>query len=152
MIYDSKSKGIFAHAVPQKGMDEGRFVVECFATTVLWLGWSRVIVRSDNEPAIVKLVNETLKSLKVSGLDQASAEGSIPYDPQSNGAAEAAVKMVKGSLQACHRSLEKQLGVEIPATHTIITWLVRHVAMMRTLRVRGSDGLTAYQKGQRTDH
>ena len=60
VIYDSKSKAIFAHAIPQKGIDEAGYCVECFADDILWLGYARVIVRSDNEPAIAKLVREVL--------------------------------------------------------------------------------------------
>ena len=87
VIYDSESKAIFAHAVPQKGVDEPGYVVDKIVTDIQWLGYSRVILRTDNEKAIVKLVEEVLKELKVTGIDQAAAEGSVPYDPQSNGAA-----------------------------------------------------------------
>ena len=58
-----------------------------------------MIIRSDNGPVVAKLVLETLKELKVSGIEQASAEGSVPYDSQSNGLAEAAVKMPKGTFE-----------------------------------------------------
>ena len=152
VVYDSKSRCLFAHAVPQKGIDESRYVIDAFATDIAWLGWSRVIIRSDNEPALVKLVIETLKTLKVNGLEQASAEGSVPYDPQSNGAAEAAVGILKGSLRTLILGLERQIGARVPVTHPIVTWLVRHAAMLRTLRVKGPDGLTAYQtiKGRTT--
>ena len=42
---------------------------------------------------------EALRVLKVKGLDSAAPEHSVPYDPQTNGAAEAAVKIAKGSLR-----------------------------------------------------
>ena len=137
---------MFAHAVPQKGVDEAGYAVDCFATDVAWLGWARLIVRSDNEPALAKLVVEAIKEMKVNGVEQAAAEGSIPYDPQSNGAAEAAVKLLKGTLRALHLGLEKQIGAKIPPTHPIMTWLVRHAAHVRNVRIRGTDGLTAYQR------
>ena len=66
----------------------------------MWLGYSKVLLKSDNEPAILKLLEESLKSLKICGLDQASAEHPPPYDSQSNGAVEAAVKQVRGRLKA----------------------------------------------------
>ena len=78
VIVDSRSKSMFAHAVPQKGADERGYAVDCFATDVAWLGWSRVIIRSDNEPAIAKLVVETIKDLKVNGIEQAAAEVLFP--------------------------------------------------------------------------
>ena len=85
VITDSRGHCRFANAVASKGTDEAGYAVECFATDVAWLGWSRVIVRSDNEPALAKLVVEALKEIKVNGIDQASAEGSIPYDPRAMG-------------------------------------------------------------------
>ena len=89
---------------------------------------------------------ETIKRLKVDGIDQASAEGSVPYDPQSNGAAESAVGLLKGTVRALQLGLEKQIGARIPANHPLLTWLVRHAAYTRTARVRGDDGLTPYQR------
>ena len=52
---------------------------------VLWLGYPHVLLKSDNEPAVVKLLQEALASLKVTGV-QAGEEHSPPYDPQANGA------------------------------------------------------------------
>ena len=57
VIYDSSSKCIFARAVPQKGVDDREYTVDCFVACILWLGRARAILRSDNEPAIIKLVS-----------------------------------------------------------------------------------------------
>ena len=38
-----KSKALFAHAVPAKGVDEAGYVVDCIVQDVLWLGYSKVI-------------------------------------------------------------------------------------------------------------
>ena len=146
VVYDSLSKALFAHAVPQKGVDERGYIVDKVSTDILWLGYARVIVRSDNEPAIVKVVEEVLKTLKITGLDQAAAEGSVPYDPQSNGAAESAVRLLKGSVRTLQLGLERQIRARIPVGHPIMSWLVRHAACVRTLRMVGADGLSAYQR------
>ena len=79
-------------------------------------------------------------------MNQATAEGTVPYDAQSNVAAESAVGLLKGSIRALHMGLEKQIGARIPATHPLLTWLARHAACARTARVRGTDGLTAYRR------
>ena len=117
VVHDNISKALFAHAVPQKGVDEKKYVVDMLVNDILWLGYSRVIIRSDNEPAIAKVVAETLEALKVSGLDQAAAEGSVPYDPQTNGDAEAAVGVLKNSICTFRMSLERQIkSVSQPTT------------------------------------
>ena len=91
-------------------------------------------------------MTETLEALKVSGLDQASAEGSVPYDPQTNGDAEAAVGVLKSSIRTFRLGVERQINARIPLGHPVMTWLVRHAAFVRTLRVVGADGKTAYQR------
>ena len=151
VIHDNISKALFAHAVPQKGVDEKNYIVDQFVNDILWLGYARVIVRSDNEPAIKKVVEDTLAALKVSGLDQAAAEGSVPYDPQTNGDAEAAVGVLKSSIRTYQLGLERQVQAKIPAGHPLMTWLVRHAAFARTLRVKGADGKTAYQRAKGRD-
>ena len=57
---DTRSKSVFAFAVPQKGIDQKRFAVDAIVESVLWLGYSRVTLKSDNEPAIMKLLQEAL--------------------------------------------------------------------------------------------
>ena len=52
-------------------------------------------MKSDNEPAIVKLLKEALSTLKVSGVDQVGEEHSPPFDSQANGSVENAMKLVK---------------------------------------------------------
>ena len=69
------------------------------AEDVLWLGYSNVLLKSDIEPAIVKLLKGALATLKVSGVAQAGEDHSPPYDSQANGAVEAAVKQVKARIR-----------------------------------------------------
>ena len=129
------SKCTLAHASPQKSVDGEGYIIDCLAADIAWLGWFRVIIWSDNTPAVAKSVVEMLKELKVGGIEQAFAEGSVPYDMQSSGHAESAVKMQKGTLRAFHRGLEQQIGTRVPATHPLIAWIVRHAAYTRTARM-----------------
>lgn len=64
---------------------------------IAWLGYTRLLLRSDIEPAMLALISDALRGLRVQLLDieTVAAEGSVPYDPQTNGAAEAAVKLVR---------------------------------------------------------
>ena len=69
VVKDTQSKSVFAHAVPQKGIDDKGFAVDCIVEDVLGFGFAKVLVKSDTEPAIVKLLMESLAALKVEGLN-----------------------------------------------------------------------------------
>ena len=106
-------------------------------------------IRSDNEPAIVQLVAAAANLLKLEGVDVV-CEGSIPYEPQFNGAAESAVRLMKGCLRTTQLGLERELQAHIPVGHPIVAWVVRHSAMLRNLFVVGDDGKTAWQRARGT--
>ena len=51
VVRDNRSKAVFAHVVPAKGIDEKGFSVDALVSDVKWLGYSKVTLKSDNEPA-----------------------------------------------------------------------------------------------------
>ena len=59
------TKCVFAHGVPQKGLDPKLYAVERLKRDVLWLGHNRVILKSDNEHAIRSLLRNILKVLRI---------------------------------------------------------------------------------------
>ena len=105
VVRDMRSKSLFAHAVAAKGSDANGYAAQCIVDDVVWLGYSRVILKSDNEPAIVRLLKDSLKALRVEGMDRACEEHPPPYDPQSNGGIEIGVKLVKGQMRTMRSSL-----------------------------------------------
>lgn len=64
----TKTKRTFAHAVPRERVDEDRYVVDRLAKDIAWLGHSRVIPKSDDEPAMLNLLGEVLKESRVNGV------------------------------------------------------------------------------------
>ena len=128
IVRDSRSKSVFAHMVPVKGVDERGYAVDSLVGDVKWLGYTRVTLKSDNEPAIVKLLGEALRELRISGVEQALEEHSPEYDPQSNGSAEVGVRLVKGHFRTLRSCLESKIGHRIPVRHPLIAWMVRHSA------------------------
>ena len=88
VVRDSRSKAVFAHVAPVKGVDIRGFAVDALVGDIKWMGYTRVTLKSDNEPAIVKLLTEALRELRISGLEQILEEHPPEYDPQSNGSAE----------------------------------------------------------------
>ena len=59
----STGKAVFAHTVDVKGPGEDRCAVQRVVGYVCWLGCTRVLLSSDNGPAILKLLEGSLGSL-----------------------------------------------------------------------------------------
>ena len=147
VIKDDKSQYCFAHVVPCKGVDKDRFTVECIVNDIIWMGYTKVMLKCDNEPAILKLLVEALWDLRVKGeLEQVMTEHPPPYDPQCNGVAESAVKSWKGMFRTHKSALEERLGVRVPVRHPLIAWLVKFAADILSWQVRGHDAQTPYQR------
>ena len=153
MVHDSLNKNVFAHAVDKKGADEDGYAVQCLVKDVQWLGFTRIILKTDNESSIVRLLRESLKALRIDttcgdgeGMQQVSEEHPPPYDPKANGAVEAAVKSVKGLCRTMLYGLQLRIARKIPPTHPIIAWMVTHAAAVLRWRNKGRDGRTPYER------
>ena len=147
VVRDGKGKILNGHVVPQKGVDSERFSVDCLVQDILWCGYTKVILKSDNEKAILKLLVESLRDLRVAGeFDQVMSENSPEYDPQSNGGAEVGVKLWYGMFRTQRSSLEENIGAHIPVKHPITPWLVKWSGDVLNWTVRGEDGQTPYQR------
>ncbi len=148
MAHDSRGKAHFAHVVPQKGVDPDHFAVDVLMKDIAWLGFTQLSLRSDNEPAIVKLLNHALTEAryKIKDLDQILEEHPNVYDSSGNGQVEAAVKHVTAMLRTNKLDLEKRLDKEIPLQSPVVPWLVEYAAFIINVRVKGEDGLTAHQR------
>ena len=99
---DRQTGYLFATAVPEKGPTP--CAIRFFAGVLGHLGYRRLILKSDNEPAIVALKAATGQS--VAGLDFIMQE-SPEYDHSANGEAEVAVREVKRQARAIKIELEK---------------------------------------------
>ena len=144
---DFTSKTLFAHAVRCKGADAEGVAVQCIVDDCKWLGYSKVILKSDNERPIVRLPTEAFKALRIENVvEQAMEENPPPFDPQAYGGIEVGVKLVKGQLKTMRSALEAKIGYKLPVVHPLMAWLVSYSASVLTWFTRGPDGRTAYQR------
>ena len=143
---DDRQSCVMGHIVPCKGVDRDKFSVDCLVSDIVWTGYTRVMLKSDNEPAILKLLIESLKELRINGLEQVMSENPPEYDPRSNGMAEAAVKSWKGMFRTHRSALEERLKAKIPVEHPVISWLAKWSGDVLMWTVKGLDGLTAYHR------
>ena len=154
VVRDSKGKSLFGHVVPQKGVDQDNYAVDILLADLKWLGYQRISLRSDNEPAILNLLKHAASEarLQMVDLQQLTEEHPNVYDSSGNGEIEVAVKQLTGVLRTNKLDLERRLGMVVPQDHPVMTWLVECSAWMVTIRTRGVDGLTAYQRVRGRDY
>ena len=148
VIRDWESKNVYAHCIPCKGADEDEYVAQLVADDVAWLGYTRLIIKSDNEPALLALVRQVLGKVMASPetIEQASRESSPEYDSQANGGTEIGIKLVRGMFRTLKLCLEARIGKFVPITHSLIPWLLEHCCMLLNARVKGPDGLTPWTR------
>ena len=113
---------------------------------VVWLGHTKVVLKIDKAPAIFKLLQESLRDLMIEGLDQVMHDNSPEYDAQSNGNAAVGVRLVNGVVRTMRSSLERELGLRVPARHPLVAWLVPHAANTLNWMIKGHDGTASYQR------
>ena len=106
------------------------------------LGHNRVVFRCDIEPNILAL----LRAVKLAWTGDVVQETSAEGDPQPNGAAESSVHVVEGLVRSIKLAVESASGVEMPADHDLLTWLVPYAASMHRRFAVGRDGKTAYER------
>ena len=92
---------MFGHVVPQKGVDPHHFAVDILMKDIGWLGYTAISLRSDNEPAIFKLLRHAVTEarINVESVEQVLEEHPNPYDHAGNGEIEAAVKQFAGIIR-----------------------------------------------------
>ena len=101
-----------------------------------------MVFRCDNEPSILALPRAVQLAWTGDVVQETSTEG----DPQSNGAAESSLNVVKGHVRSIKPAVESASGVEVPADHDLLTWLVPYAASMHRWFAVGRDGKTAYER------
>ena len=144
VMRDGATNSVFAHLIPAKGVDfpSCEKVVKMIVPDLDHLGDHRVVFRCDNEPSILAL----LRAVKLGWTGDAVQESSAEGDPQSNGAAESSVNVVKWHVRSIKLAMESASGVEVLADHDLFIWLVPYATSMHRRFSVGRDGKTAYER------
>ena len=98
------------------------------------------ILCSDQEPAILDLIEEVIAARKEPTVPQHSPVG----ESQSNGLVERAVRSIKDQVRTLRLALQKRVGCRIPVDHPIMTWMVKHAGELISKYQLNRDGQTAY--------
>ena len=126
-IMDTGSGSIGAIAVRRKGLDE--YSVKAVMSFLEELGYLKIEIQTDGEPAILALAKNIRQAAGASGdMDSISLRRSPVHSHASNGAAEVAVKIVKGLLRTIIVATAKAYDVPIKLKSAILPWALRHAA------------------------
>ena len=166
LVYkEKKSKMIFAHVVEQKGVGDGR-LIERIVKNIDGLGYGRIIVKSDQEPAMKDLTEEVrekrwadmhglMAAVKVmrdaeTTIDLTNGETVVEHSPvassQSNGFIERAIQDLQGQVRTVKAATERMIGEKIPKGHCLMWWLVEWCCTVLNRCAKGEDGRTAFQR------
>ena len=106
------------------------------------LGHRRMVVKSDQEPAILKLIEATVRERH----QDITTEQSPVGEHASNGIAERAVQAIQGQARTFKLALEARTGKSIGESSDVLPWLIRHAAMTLNIGQRGEDGRSAWER------
>ena len=119
----NRDRWIGAATVPTTGADE--YVVAELKNDVIGSGFTEVLIRSDNEPAILAMKVSAAPALKLAGVSVKTVESAL-YDSQSNGLAGSAAKDAKDAVRTNLACFVRRFGQEFPGEHAVLTWLVKY--------------------------
>lgn len=106
------------------------------------VGRSKVVIRSDNEPAIKALVDDVVRNRE----DETLVEEIPPGNSQTVGTVEHGNYQVGCQIRALRSSVEARLGITLVPGMAAIAWLFRHAAWIMNRFGIGRDGCTPFER------
>ena len=145
------TKAVMATVVPRKS--SGSWAARRLMAWLREVGHAQgdIIVKSDNEPALVALVEAWARLRAAEGGGRMVIEHSPVHSSQSNGVVERGIQAVQGMVRTLRSAIEDRWGVKLEADHVVWAWLVEYAGWLLTRCEVGRDGKTAYEriKGKR---
>ena len=152
VVQESLLGSIWTYAVEAKGISETWFVEQLLEDMeTIGLKNERVVVKSDQEPAIVEVMKEVQRRRES---DYGTAlDNSRVGDSDSNGTIESMVGLAEGMARVLRFSIEDRIGTKLKMSDPIMPWLVRHAGHVLTRSRIRENGRTAMQliKGRRSN-
>ena len=106
------------------------------------IGRKRIVIRSDNEPAVKALVQAVALHRK----DETVIEEIPVKSSQSIGCNEHDHFLVGGMARALRIDMEKRFGDNFPVLHAVYSWILRYSGWLLNRYCVGRDGYTAFQR------
>ena len=146
VVCEAETRMTMAAAVPFK--TTGTYISERIVAFLHETGCLHgdIIVRSDQEPAVMSITEEVGKIRAQRGGGRFVGENSPVGSSQSNGVAEKAIQPVQGQVRVLKLVLEKRWGIQIPHRHSVIPSVFEYAAFLLNPYEVGHDGKTAYER------
>ena len=141
---DHKSKMIFSHVVPKKGASVA-YCVSQAVRNLEYLGYPKIVLKCDQEPAMLDLWNAVAKACKQTGVE-ILPEHSPVGESQSNGVIERAIQEVEGVVRTLKDQVEEKYQQRLQQDHPFLVWLIRHAGDLWSKYQLGVDGKTPYER------
>ena len=144
VMKDHRSKMVFSHVVPKKGASIA-YCVSQAVQNLESLGYPKLILKCDQEPAMLDLRNAVVRQCKEGGVEIVP-ESSPVTEGQSNGVVERAIQEVEGLVRTLKDQVEERYQKHLIQDHPFIVWLVRHAGDLYSKRKLGVDGKTPCER------
>ena len=146
VVRERMTKMVMAAAVPSKST--GTYIARRVAAFIQEVGCGQldILVKSDQEPAIMAIVEEVGRVRSATSQGRYVVEHSPVGSSASNGIVERAIQSVEQQVRVLKSSLEDRWKVHIPARHSVVPWLVEYSAFLLNRFEVGRDGKTAYER------
>ena len=120
---NSSTGCVGATVVDKKGTSD--YASSFLTAFIKSLGFKRILVRSDNEGSLLRLIERVTCNLTgVELVLMTSPEG----DHQANGLAEVGVREIKAHTRILRSELEQRLGSRIGEKDPLMSWILRHAS------------------------
>eukprot|EP00439_Symbiodinium_sp_Y106_P081421 s148_g20.t1 len=127
---DNWSKAVLAVPCKRKrGATHTAYLAEALVHFTTQLGYNSIVLKSDNENSAKALKDKVQKIRSSLGLSTTLQE-SIPYDHESNGAAERAIQTVRRQANTLLDELRARTQLSIPHEHAVVSWAFRHACWL----------------------
>ena len=139
VVKDRKTRTIRPRVAPQKGSHW--YGIKVLSGIIESLGHSKVILKSDQEPALVSLKDAVKSEARVNLVLEESPE----YESKSNGEVERAIQMVQGQFRTMKDRLESRYNQRIGGERPCVPWLIAHALGTINRQYVYRDGWTAFE-------
>ncbi len=144
VIKDGASGATMSQLVPCKGASVP-WVQKSVSGFIRFLGYARLILKSDQEPAILELRKEIINGT-MNRQCEIIEEDALVKESRSNGMIENAIREVQGMVRTFKDHVEAKCGISLPRDSPLIPWIVLHAGRVITSYKIQKDGRTAFER------